>query len=197
MTAFEWDCIQKKRIARGAKNKVGRRSGCDLPHDNMTRKEWEKMNGEVITVNLNEPITWETWKALPKRMQEEYYNHLADTYGVGREQIAKMMGCSSEAVRLYAQKNGLDLRARKRGERVPPEKMFRWRVFCATTEDAAQAVIDEVVNGSLAAMNDLLPAGGLNGFTLTFAPHTEWAEVMQIVQNLPLPDGATIRVVVE
>ncbi len=199
MNDFEWDVLQKKRIARSAKNKVGRKSGCKLSTDHMTRKEWEKMNGECITVNLNAPISWEAWKALPKRMQEEYYNNLADTYGVGREQIAQMMGCSAEAVRLYAKQNGLDLRIRKRGERVTPTNMFRWHAFCKTkiTPAEAQEVIDDIVNGSLEAMGELHPAGGLTGYTLTFAPYTEWAEVMQTVQNLPLPEGATIRVVVE
>ena len=57
--AFIEDVTERKSIARGAFHKKGgaKSNKCTLPSDYLTRKEREKMNGEVKTWNLNKFYT--------------------------------------------------------------------------------------------------------------------------------------------
>lgn len=55
MNDFDYDCLQKKRLARQARyRKCGSKSRkCPLPTDNMTQEEWKERCGEVLTIKLN------------------------------------------------------------------------------------------------------------------------------------------------
>lgn len=66
MSDFEYDCWQRKRLAQQAKyRKCGSKSKkCSMSTDHMTQKQWKERNGKVVTVNLNQPITWDEFKAL-------------------------------------------------------------------------------------------------------------------------------------
>lgn len=81
MSDFEYDCWQRKRIAQQAKyRKCGSKSKkCSMSTDHMTQKQWKERNGKVVTVNLNQPITWDDFKALTASMQEEYLKHMMET----------------------------------------------------------------------------------------------------------------------
>ena len=56
---FVSDVAEKKRTARGSHNKrthCGRGGTVRFPSDNMTRKELSKMNGEVKSYRMNDPM---------------------------------------------------------------------------------------------------------------------------------------------
>lgn len=91
MNDFDFDCAQKKRIARGAFNRKGttNRKGCRLPHENLTKKELEKLNGEITTVSMLSPISWATFKALAPDLQEEYLDTQVRRFGVGLATIGR------------------------------------------------------------------------------------------------------------
>ena len=82
MSDFEYDCWQRKRIAQQAKyRKCGSKSKkCSMSTDHMTQKQWKERNGKVVTVNLNQPITWDDFKALTASMQEEYLKHMMENF---------------------------------------------------------------------------------------------------------------------
>ena len=82
MSDFEYDCWQRKRIAQQAKyRKCGSKSKkCSMSTDHMTQKQWKERNGKVVTVNLNQPITWDDFKALTASMQEEQQHLTAGFY---------------------------------------------------------------------------------------------------------------------
>ena len=71
---FDYDVMQKKRIASNARRRVcGSKSKfCGLPSDHMTHAQWKKHNGEVKTVNLNQPMSWQAFKDVPNDLQKEY-----------------------------------------------------------------------------------------------------------------------------
>ena len=69
MNDFDYDAMQKKRIGRGYHNMKRRTRGCALPSDHLTAAQLKARNGSVNTYNLNLPMSWETFKAMPKDLQ--------------------------------------------------------------------------------------------------------------------------------
>ena len=58
---FKQTIKERRGEASGAsKKRNGSKSKkCSLPHDNISRKRWERMNGEVKTIRMDQPILWE------------------------------------------------------------------------------------------------------------------------------------------
>ena len=54
MTDFDYDVMQKKRLARNqfhnAKYKHG---GCHLPHEDLTPAQMKRRNGPIMTYSIN------------------------------------------------------------------------------------------------------------------------------------------------
>jgi hypothetical protein len=66
------------------------------------------MNGEMYSVNMNAPISWESFKALTPGLQEDYLNHLTETHGVGIGTIGReMFGLSVTTLNTYVVNHGL------------------------------------------------------------------------------------------
>ena len=94
MNDFDYDAMQKKRIARGYHNKVRPKRGCTLPSDYLTKKEKEKMNGEVHTYSLQQPMSWEQFKVLPNDLKKEYLEYLKENFNASNYMVAEMLGVS-------------------------------------------------------------------------------------------------------
>lgn len=65
---FLTDCAEKKRTAHSCHNRkthAGKGGRVRLPHNNLTKKELEAMNGEVKSYRLNDPMTWREFSLLP------------------------------------------------------------------------------------------------------------------------------------
>lgn len=95
---FHKDCFSKKNVARSARNKrthTGKGGRVRLPHDNLTKKELEKMNGELKVYRLNDPMTWEEFKAMPDEHKVSYIQSLREKFGANTEQIADMLGVTT------------------------------------------------------------------------------------------------------
>lgn len=78
MNDFDYDVRQKKALARNA---IYRKNGCKskkctLPSDKLSKAEWKKRNGEIMTYDFGKPISWKDWKAMPDDLQVEYFNGL-------------------------------------------------------------------------------------------------------------------------
>lgn len=97
---FDWEVLQKKRLAKQAKYvKRGSRSKkCSLPSDRITRKEWNRMNGEIATYNLNRPMDWKTFKSMSIDLQREYILKLREKYNATCKQFAQLFGVGYWAV---------------------------------------------------------------------------------------------------
>lgn len=91
---FVTDCADKKRTARGIYNKRthnGKGGKVRFPSDNLTRKELDAMNGEVVSYKLNEPMTWAEFKALPDNIKKTYIKLLREKFDVPDSRIAAML----------------------------------------------------------------------------------------------------------
>lgn len=93
---FVTDCADKKRTARGIHNKrtyTGKGGKVRFPSDYKSRKELDAMNGEVVSYKLNQPMTWEEFKALPDDIKKNYIKLLREKYDVPDSRIAEMLDC--------------------------------------------------------------------------------------------------------
>ena len=92
MNDFDYDALQKKRIAAGARHmKRGSRSKrCSLPSDNLTPAQLKRRNGPVNTYKLDEPMRWDDFKAMPVDLQKQYLTNLVETYGATNEMLGDM-----------------------------------------------------------------------------------------------------------
>ena len=103
---FRQDVRDKAITARSAR-KTGNAGKRRMPVQQMTRKEWEKMNGPIFAMKMNEPMRWDEFKELPQHMQKQYMDGIMAKYEIGSTAIGKMLGISQS----YAGKilRGLDI----------------------------------------------------------------------------------------
>ena len=92
MNDFDYDALQKKRIAAGARHmKRGSRSKrCSLPSDNLTPAQLKRRNGPVSTYKLDAPMRWDDFKEMPADLQKQYLTYLVETYGATNEMLGDM-----------------------------------------------------------------------------------------------------------
>lgn len=132
---FKQDVREKKSIAHSARNrKNGSKSKyVSLPHDHLTKKQKEALNGPVEVIHLGKPMDWATFKGIRKDLQEQYLTNLRDAYSVTLKEIAEMMGTSQGRLSSYKSELNLNVpfsRGARRKDRNP-EQIEAWRKFCA------------------------------------------------------------------
>ena len=106
------DVRDKKITARSAKNArthTGRRGRVKLPSDYLSNKELEKMNGEVKSYRLNDPMKWREFKSMPDDLKVAYIKALRAKYAVPDKEIAEMFGVDRQTVGKWFRCLGLGL----------------------------------------------------------------------------------------
>lgn len=82
MNDFDYDIVQKKRVARGAFAHVNRKRGkCRLPSDYLTAAQKKEMNGAVKTYNIMRPMPLAEFKGMPDDLQREYLRNMQSCGG--------------------------------------------------------------------------------------------------------------------
>lgn len=106
MNDFEYDSMQKKRIARSARaQKKGSKSRkCTLPSDYLTESQKRKLNGEVMTYQINKPISWAEFKKYPIDIQKKYLESFAKEHHCTLYMMEEMFGCGHNALRSHIQR---------------------------------------------------------------------------------------------
>lgn len=103
MTDFEYDILQRKRLARNAKYKRNgsKSKKCSLLSDALTQKQWKERNGPMVTYNLNKPMDWVTFKSCPVDIQHQYIHNLVETYNASLTSFGDMFGVNRATVSAY------------------------------------------------------------------------------------------------
>ena len=133
MHDFDYDAMQKKRIARGASHmKCGSKSKkCTLPSDYLTAAQKRRLNGPVSTYKLDEPMNWESFKAMPEDLQKKYILNLQETYQANDKMIAKLFGKSDVTVGEHRKRLGLKPTGKSRMTRDEVAvRDAKWDAFC-------------------------------------------------------------------
>lgn len=128
MNDFDYDILQKRRVARGA---IHRKNGskskrCRLPHENLTPKQLKGLNGQVMQYAMNEPKDWSGFKALPMDLQKEYVRNIVGTYSCSCTELGEMFGKHPQTVRNYFKNNdfGINFPRGGRGSSADKERFL-------------------------------------------------------------------------
>ena len=124
MHDFDFDIMEKKRIAQGARaRKCGSKSRkCTLPSDYLTAAQKKGLNGKVSTYNLSGPMTYSKFRVMPDDLQKEYLLKLRNEMGATLTAMGKVMQCSPETVRQALMRHGIPNNIK----RMSFESKLRW-----------------------------------------------------------------------
>ena len=133
MNDFDYDVLQKKRTAAGARHmKRGSRSKrCSLPSDNLTPAQLKRRNGPVSTYKLDAPMRWDDFKDMPVDLQKQYLTNLVETYGATNEMLGDMFYVHPTHV--GAVKKALGVVSHNPHRLIGEKKAIRdqmWAAFC-------------------------------------------------------------------
>lgn len=147
MNNFDYEVLQKKRIAAGARHrKCGSKSKfCSLPSDNLTAAEWKRRNGKVKTYNLMAPMDWAEFKSMPHDLQQQYLDTLQTRFNVSVNRISQdLFGLCPDALRRHIDRKGLKhISMPGRGGNVPD--WYVWLNDADPFEEKCEEEIEETV----------------------------------------------------
>ena len=143
MNDFDYDVLQKKRTAAGARHmKRGSRSKrCSLPSDNLTPAQLKRRNGPVSTYKLDAPMRWDDFKEMPADLQKQYLTYLVETYGATNEMLGDMFYVHPTHV--GAVKKALGVVSHNPHRLIGEKKAIRdqmWAAFCNGVVGGGDAV---------------------------------------------------------
>lgn len=170
MTDFEYDCLQKKRLAHQALHrKNGSKSRrCPMSTDHMTMKEWKERNGKVVSVCFDRPTSWDNFKELSKGAQEEYLRTLSATYGANATNLAEMFDVSVATIRRHIQSNSLDIKFHV-GHSMNGEQRTAWELFLNGKMERAAVRLPEVQQHENRQELHVDTSMQMNKFSLSFS----------------------------
>ena len=133
MHDFDYDVMQKKRIACGASHmrRGSKSKKCTLPSDYLTAAQKRRLNGPVSTYKLDEPMNWESFKAMPEDLQKKYILNLQETYQANNDMLGKMFGVTGVSV--CKMRHALGIGAMGQSKMTRDEVTVRdakWDAFC-------------------------------------------------------------------
>lgn len=144
MNDFDYDIVQKKRVARGAFAHVNRKRGkCRLPSDYLTAAQKREMNGEMKTYNITRPMPWEDFKAMQDDLKREYLRNMQSCGGAATY-LADEMGCCSATIIECGKKLGVPFVRGGRNFNLWQKKLSEWH----TAEVPAAETLEKQTDGS-------------------------------------------------
>lgn len=132
MHDFDWDVLQKKRIANNARRmKNGSKSKkCSLPSDHMTAAEWKRRNGPVSTYKLDAPMSWDEFNSMPDDLKVKYIQNLRELYGANDRMLGEMFFVHFSTVALIRKKLGITERMPRLAGLEKEKRDAMWAAFC-------------------------------------------------------------------
>lgn len=88
------DIKNKKSTARGARYRNVKHRRVTLPNDNLTKKEWKKMNGTLKELDLSAKYSWEELKEFDARMIADYLDYLVRRFGCNNRELCSVLSIS-------------------------------------------------------------------------------------------------------
>ena len=144
MNDFDYECLERKRLARQAKyRKCGSKSRkCPMSTDHMTYKQWKERCGNIVSIIIGKPVSWDNFKEMSKKTQEEYLKDLTGRYGANATSLAAMFGIRPLTVRRYIVSNELNI-SFPVGHSMNAEQRAAWENFLnggVAQQDVAEQV---------------------------------------------------------
>lgn len=212
MNDFDYDALQKKRIAAGVYHrKNGSKSrACTLPSDRLSEAQRRKLNGPVVTLRLNEPMTWAEFLAHSDEHKRLYLSHLMELYHPDAAKLAEMFGTSRAAVSQHLRTHDLPRGKAKAHQSYTPEENKAWAAFCGGVvggkpgAPAAEEEQDDVpiiteeppLETEIGAEEDVAQAA-ITRLDITYANVHSWEELYALLRRFGPIGDRTVRVIVE
>lgn len=143
MNDFDYDALQKKRIARGAyyKKNGSKSKGCTLPSDYLTDAQKRKMNGVVKVVKLDQPRSLNEFRNLSKEDRLAYLDFLKENYRPSYRMLATMFGCSQPTAMKEMEKIGYSTGYQKH-EMTTKNARKKWEDFLSGVKSQTEETPD-------------------------------------------------------
>ena len=157
MHDFDYDAMQKKRIARGASHmrRGSKSKKCTLPSDYLTAAQKRRLNGPVSTYKLDEPMNWESFKAMPEDLQKKYILNLQETSQANDKMIAKLFGKSDVTVGEHRKRLGLKPTGKSRMTRDEVAvRDAKWDAFCNGVVGGKPGEPKKIENNEIEELHD-------------------------------------------
>ena len=210
MNDFDYEALQKKRVACGAKHRVRAKRGCRLPSDSLTAAQKRRLNGEVKTYNMNAPMAWAEFKEMPDDLKVTYLNRLADEYQANQKMIAGMFGVTPVTVHKICRVLGVAAKnAHIRGSGIAVERDSRWAAFLNGGIPSAEPVVEETTvekadeetanydKQDLIAAHETPDKPVMKSLRVEFEDVYNWVDLYTRVMGLPELNGAKVTLSVE
>lgn len=120
---FQQDVKERSKMKTGAFHKKNgcKSKKCTLPSDRLTASQKKKLNGECMSIKMNEPYhNWKDFKRLSIDMQRNYISNLVVEHQARSKDIAEMFNISPTTFSQYCIK--FSPRIKFNGGRVMDEK---------------------------------------------------------------------------
>ena len=100
MNIFDLEVYEKKKAVPSARHKKNgcKSKQCRLSTDYMTQRQLQKRNGAIVTYQLNKPMDWAEFKAMPVDIQERYLKGLSEKFNVTAKTAGEMFGVTGQSV---------------------------------------------------------------------------------------------------
>ncbi len=96
------------RSARKTRTHCGKGGRVRFPSDNLSKKELQKMNGEVKSYRLNSPMNWAEFKSMPDDLKVVYIQALRNKYDVSNKHLSIALGWPHASLDKVVKKLGLN-----------------------------------------------------------------------------------------
>jgi hypothetical protein len=94
----------------------------------MTEAQWKKMNGEVKSWNLDEPMKYADFKEMAPELQAEYIRRLNSRFGVGTGAISEyLFHLSNSGLSWYLHSKGI--KCNVRGKKLTKDERAAWEAW--------------------------------------------------------------------
>ena len=190
LSDFDYDVMQKKRIASNARRRVcGSKSKfCGLPSDHLTPAQWRKRNGEVKTMNLNQPMSWQAFKDMPNDLQKEYIQKCVDTFGCSMHDLSLLFRVHPVTIIRNFNIMGIDMSVFKRGKRMTKEAQQKFNAWLSAQPTEAEPINEAAVPVEPRKSNILSNCSSLD---MEFKGNIDYIGVMNTLYQFA--DGSPIR----
>lgn len=192
---FYEDIKYRKQLAGQARHRKGSRGGrkCNLPSDNLTRKQWEERCGKLETYQLGSPMSWSDFRGMPQSKKEEYIRILGDRYNVNASAMCRMFNISPGYFSKYIKTEGLDV-CSSFSSRMSKDEKEAFNKFCSghiacCTENEDETAADDAQER---AEEPRKPSYTMDGVTIRFAGKIDLGAVYNSMKSIlgDAPDGA-------
>lgn len=124
------DVKEKGIVARSSHNRrshTGKGGRCRLPHENLSKKELQKMSGDCKSYSLNSPMTREQFLEMPDDLKVIYIKAIRNKYGTPDSTLGRSMGFSQQAFSKVIARLGIATGKNKGGNtKWDKESFFAW-----------------------------------------------------------------------